>query len=75
MDWSAMFATTLVSTTTFSKENQWEWGGRQFGALFQVTFYYVSIPVIVQRSNFQESVFNRVKLPLKIVQNKDSFKN
>ena len=75
MDWCTMFATALVSTTTFSKENQWEWVGRQFGVLFQVTFYYKSIPANVQRSNFQESVFNRVKVPLKIVQNEDSLKN
>ena len=75
MDWCTMFATALVSTTKFSTENQWEWGGRQFGVLFQVKFYYKSIPANVQRSNFQESVFNRVKVPLKIVQNEDSLKN
>ena len=44
------------NTTTFSKEDQWELGGGQFGALFQVTFYYISIPAIVQRSNSGECV-------------------
>ena len=56
MDWCTIFATALVSTTTFSKEDQWELGGGQFGALFQVTFYYISIPAIVQRSNSGECV-------------------